>query len=88
MYARKSVWITLALTEACKNVEVVKMESDTMGACDHPTIGQPQRLGRFGSTLCYPASETAIPDSLTIRLNFSRSAIWYTGISAFDNIVA
>ena len=26
-----------------------------MGACDHPTISQPGRLGRFGSTLCYPA---------------------------------
>ena len=39
--------------EKCK---LVKLESDTMGACDHPTIGQPQRCGRFGSTHCYPCS--------------------------------
>ena len=37
--------------------KLVKMESDTMGACDHPTTGQPEELGRFGSTLCYPATE-------------------------------
>ena len=39
--------------EKCK---LVKMESDTMGGHDHPTTGQPQRCGRFGSTHCYPCS--------------------------------
>ena len=39
--------------EKCK---LVKTESDTMGARDHPTTSHPQRLGRFGSTHCYPCS--------------------------------
>ena len=39
--------------EKCK---LVKTESDTVGACDHPTTGQPHRCGRFGSTFCYPYS--------------------------------
>ena len=30
-----------------------------MGGHDHPTTGQSQRLGRFGSTLCYPAADVA-----------------------------
>ena len=44
------------VNRADKLCKLAKMESDTMGACDHPTTSLPQRLGRFGSTLCYPCS--------------------------------
>ena len=44
------------VNRADKLRKLVKMESDTMGACDHPTTSQPQRLERFGSTHCYPCS--------------------------------
>ena len=44
------------VNRADKLCKLVKMESGTMGACDHPTTGQPQRCGRFGSTHCYPCS--------------------------------
>ena len=43
------------VNRADKLCKLVKLESDTMGGHDHPTTGQPQRLGRFSSTLCYPA---------------------------------
>ncbi|QEG22217.1 hypothetical protein MFFC18_20930 [Mariniblastus fucicola] len=47
--------ITPALTERTEKCKFVKMESDKMGACDHPATNQPQSHLRFGSTLCYPA---------------------------------
>ena len=40
--------------DAATRTGVGLVESDIMGACDHPTIDRPQRFHGFGSTLCYP----------------------------------
>ena len=58
------------VNRADEKYKLVKMESDTMGGHDHPTTGQPQSLGRFGSTLCYPdgrVGSSPRPNNLTKR---------------------
>ena len=69
--------------EKCK---LVKTESDTMGACDHPTTGQPQRCGRFGSTLCYPYSRMICRPYPIGSANRSRACHGCQGLSRFHSI--
>ncbi|WP_238381162.1 hypothetical protein, partial [Mariniblastus fucicola] len=38
--------------------------SDTMGGTTIRQLGRPSRVGRFGSTLCYPAVSVTIPVSI------------------------
>ena len=64
------------VNRADKLCKLVKLESDTMGGHDHPTTGQPQRLGRFGSTLCYTASRVGLlhAQTATTMIHAARNA--------------
>ena len=65
--------------EKCK---LVKMESDTMGAGDHPTTGQPESCGRFGSTHCYPTGGASLCWFFEFRCTSNTAAMTISGKTA------
>ena len=55
-----------------------------MGGHDHPTTGQPQRCGRFGSRFVIPAAD--VPGALILPAHLSEVELVFAWTEHFDRM--